>query len=52
VITVDIVDDTQIQSGTLYVTGHGIPGSTHGGQPNALNVLGPQGRFVPAAVAI
>ena len=51
-ITVDIVDDTQIQSGTLYVTGHGIPGSTHGGQPNALNVLGPQGRFVPAAVAI
>lgn len=51
-ITVDIVDDTQIDSGKLYVTGHGIPGSTDGGQPNALNVLGPQGKFVQAAVAI
>ena len=52
-ITVDIVDDTQIQSGTLYVTGHGIPGDTPPHRPpSSLNVLGPQGRFVPAAVAI
>lgn len=51
-ITVDIVDDTQIDSGSVYVTGHGIPGSTDGGQPSSLNVLGSQGKFVQAAVVI
>lgn len=51
-ITVDIVDDTQIDSGTLYITGHGIPGTTGSGQPNSLNVLGSQGQFVQAAVVI
>ncbi len=51
-ITVDIVDDTQIDSGSVYVTGHGIPGSTHGDPPKSLNVLGSQGKFVQAAVVI
>lgn len=49
VITVDIVDDTQIDSGSVYVTGHGIPGA---GPPNVLSVLGPQGKFTQAAVLI
>ena len=52
-ITIDVVDDTQIDSGKLYVTGHGIPGDTPPHQsPVSLNVLGPQGRFVQAAVTI
>jgi hypothetical protein len=49
-ITVDIVNNTQVESASVYATGHGIPGTTGGGSPQALNVLGPQGRFVQAAV--
>lgn len=51
-ITVDIVDATRIDSGSAYVTGHGIPGKTGSGAPSSLNVLGSQGKFVQAAVVI
>ncbi|MBN9671980.1 hypothetical protein [Roseibium aggregatum] len=52
-IKLDIVDDTQINSGSVYVTGHGIPGNTTAeGGPDSLNVLSWKGRFVQAAVLI
>lgn len=52
-ITFDIIDDTQIDSGSVFVTGHGIPGGTASGTaPSSLNVLCREGRFVPAAVNV
>ncbi len=49
-ITFDVVDDSAKEAGTVYITGHGIPGN--GGTAGALNVLGTQGSFVQAAVTI
>ncbi len=52
-ITLDIVDNTLIKSGSVYITGHGIPGTTPpGSAPQTLNVLGAQGSFVQGAVVI
>lgn len=49
-IAFDIVDNSQPEAWTVYITGHGIPGS--GGASDVLNVLGAQGSFVQAALTI
>ncbi len=53
-ITVDIVDNSKLgETGLIYITGHGIPGTTPpGAAPQELRVVGSQGSFVQAAVTI
>ncbi len=52
-ITLNIVDNTMVKNGSVYITGHGIPGTTPpGSAPQTLNVLGAKGSFVQGAVVI
>jgi len=53
-ITVNVVDNTSLgTAGSVYVTGHGIPGDAPpGSAPQELRVVGAKGGFVQGAVTI
>ena len=57
-IMVDVVDNTNLgTAGSIFVTGHGIPGkapagSPAGSPPQELRVVGASGGFVQGAVTI
>ena len=53
-ITVNVVDNTSLgTAGSIYVTGHGIPGNAPAGSaPQELRVVGATGGFVQGAVTI